>query len=119
MTDTHWRDLLRTADAAGETALSPEAAASIRRSVVAAVDREPAWAPAWPRAWAVAATIVLMIAAGVGAGRRLPPGEPVASNAAHAWQPAAERRQLHFSTPGGTRIIWVFNSELELKGTTP
>jgi hypothetical protein len=27
-------------------------------------------------------------------------------------------RQLQFSTPGGTRIIWIFNSDLDLK-TTP
>jgi hypothetical protein len=26
-------------------------------------------------------------------------------------------RQLQFLTPGGTRIIWVFNSEFDLKAT--
>jgi len=24
-----------------------------------------------------------------------------------------KRRQLHFSTPGGTRVIWVFNSQFQ------
>jgi hypothetical protein len=28
-------------------------------------------------------------------------------------------RQLHFSTPGGTRIIWVFDADFEVKGTLP
>jgi hypothetical protein len=31
----------------------------------------------------------------------------------------AERRQLQFVTPGGTRIIWTFNSEFELSETLP
>jgi hypothetical protein len=30
----------------------------------------------------------------------------------------APNRQLQFLTPGGTRIIWVFNSDLNLKATT-
>jgi hypothetical protein len=30
-----------------------------------------------------------------------------------------ERRQLQFATPGGTRIIWVFNSEFEMRETMP
>ena len=33
--------------------------------------------------------------------------------------PAGERRQLQFDTPGGTRIIWIFNSEFDLKATNP
>ena len=31
----------------------------------------------------------------------------------------AETRQLQFATPGGTRIIWVFNSEFDLKESIP
>jgi hypothetical protein len=27
--------------------------------------------------------------------------------------PRAERRQLQFATPGGTRVIWVFNSQFQ------
>jgi hypothetical protein len=33
--------------------------------------------------------------------------------------PAPARQQLHFSTPGGTRIIWVFDPGFEVKGTLP
>ena len=29
------------------------------------------------------------------------------------------RQQLQFATPGGTRIIWVFDAEFEVKGTLP
>jgi hypothetical protein len=32
---------------------------------------------------------------------------------------AAERQQLQFATPGGTRIIWVFDSQFDVKGTLP
>jgi hypothetical protein len=33
--------------------------------------------------------------------------------------PEGERQQLQFATPGGTRIIWVFDSQFEVKGTLP
>ena len=31
----------------------------------------------------------------------------------------SDRQQLQFSTPGGTRIIWVFDPAFEVKGTLP
>lgn len=30
-------------------------------------------------------------------------------------RPVATRSQLHISTPGGTRVIWIFNSELDVR----
>ncbi len=30
-----------------------------------------------------------------------------------------ERRQLQFSTPGGTRIIWIFDQNLRLQESMP
>jgi hypothetical protein len=67
----------------------------------------------WPHPLAIAATVVLTMAAGVVAGRRLPPPrEAPAIARADAAAPAA-RRQLQFATPGGTRVIWVFNPEFE------
>ena len=48
------------------------------------------------------------------------------ANGAHSFHaaaqdgaPAPERQQLQFSTPGGTRIIWVFDPGFEVKGTLP
>ena len=114
---TNWQELLRDADSATE-ALSEHEAQAIRRLVVSAA-REPrsvsVW---WPRPIAVAAIAILVIASG-GVGRRLVSGgaRPAAPSAA----PAAsdERRQLQFATPGGTRIIWTFNPEFNLKETNP
>jgi hypothetical protein len=40
--------------------------------------------------------------------------EPVAPE-----QTESGKRQLQFATPGGTRIIWVFDSDFEVKGTLP
>ena len=31
----------------------------------------------------------------------------------------AERRQLQFATPGGTRIIWTFDPDFSVKETDP
>jgi hypothetical protein len=63
-----------------------------------------------------------MIGGGVLAGRQaaqrdsLPVMLPIA---AEATGDPAEQRQLQFQAPGGTRIIWVFNSEFDLKETIP
>jgi hypothetical protein len=40
---------------------------------------------------------------------------PLSDDGAPGPQRPERARQLHFSTPGGTRIIWIFNSELDLK----
>jgi hypothetical protein len=66
----------------------------------------------------VGATIVLVVCAGLVAGRRLGQVEPVPARGAAA-SPARDVRQLQFSTPGGTRIIWIFNPDLNLNETTP
>ena len=72
-----------------------------------------------------ALTVLLMIAAGVTVGRRIgssAPGPADADAKMSVVVPVASPpppRQLQFATPGGTRIIWVFNSDLELKVTNP
>jgi hypothetical protein len=124
MTDlrTQLRDALREEE---DERLPVDDLATMRRVVLASVrtDQESHRAHAWLQPLAVAATVVAMIAAGIAAGQRFEadqslgtaPGvrESLPANA------APERaRQLHFSTPGGTRIIWIFNSDLDLK-TTP
>jgi hypothetical protein len=43
-------------------------------------------------------------------------GEKAAAGVTDA---AGDRQQLQFATPGGTRIIWVFDPAFEVKGTLP
>jgi ferric-dicitrate binding protein FerR (iron transport regulator) len=95
-----------------------EAVAIRRRAVDAAVARSPRRL-AWREAMAIAAAVVLMIAAGVTAGRRMPPPATPAVLLDDGSAQPGERRQLQFATPGGTRIIWTFDPEFSLKGTMP
>lgn len=125
---TDWRTLLRELDARHEEErLSPDDAESIRRAMLTAAakaspERERGF---WMRPLLVAATVVAMVAGGVLAGRRfdlpVPPRNPPAQVESTADSPAAgigePNRQLQFLTPGGTRIIWVFNSDFDLKAT--
>jgi len=114
--------------------LSADEAQAMRRVVLAAVvddARERAAASRWMRRPAlVAATIVAIISVGVVMGLRLdlvnrsqqPSTTPLANQAPPIEATGAatvtpSNRQLQFMTAGGTRIIWVFNSELDLKAT--
>lgn len=111
---------LSAGDPAAGAELSPSDVREMRRVVMAAAERPSAPRVLWLQPLAVAALIALMIGAGVFSGRRV-------SEREHRLVPAAvevpasegERRQLQFSTPGGTRIIWVFDSAFQLKDTTP
>jgi len=124
MTDlrTEIRDALRDDE---DERLSVDEAAAMRRFVVASVApvNETGAALSWFQPLAVAATLVGMIAVGSTVGHRFDSraGTAPARSGSHENPPASAQdraRQLHFSTPGGTRIIWIFNSDLELK-TTP
>ena len=104
-------DPLRT-----EGGLSVDDADAMRRRMIEAIERQPAVNVFWPRPMLLAATVALTLVAGVIIGRRLPPPEttlrPSMSGApAIASTAAVDRRQLQFATPGGTRIIWVFDQE--------
>jgi hypothetical protein len=124
MTDlrTRLRDALRDEQ---DDRLSADAAAAMRRIVVAAA-RDGGSEPArfWFAPLAVAATVVAMVAIGISIGERFDdrlvrdrPSDATDTDVP-APQGPARARQLQFSTPGGTRIIWIFNSDLDLK-TTP
>ena len=111
--------LLREGDPlAGEPSLSAADIQQMRRAVVAAaVSSRPA--PWWPHPIVVAATIALTLTASVVLGRWLPPAPADGDGRAATQVPASSvpepaRRQLQFATPGGTRIIWVFNSDFTL-----
>jgi len=110
-------DLLRESDPLVEDpTLTDSEIGAMRRRVVRAVEHADLRVPLWTRPLAIAAVVVLMVAVGVTAGRRMPP--PAATERiARSIPPAigGERRQLQFATPGGTRIIWTFDSEFTLK----
>jgi hypothetical protein len=132
---TDWRTAMRdVVEQDAQDSLSTDAAQEMRRVVMAAAanhvtERSKS---SWMRPVFVAATAVAIIAVGVaaglrldlsiesdhaGSGKTLPPvtGQPGSvSDGASAGEP---NRQLQFLTPGGTRIIWVFNSDLDLKAT--
>ena len=117
----NWQEQLRDADPAADGGLPAGDVESIRRAVVAAAGEPGIVRTAWPRPIALAAIVILMIASGVAGGRRLPPSARPASIAPAAGEASAlnARRQLQFATPGGTRIIWVFDPEFGLKETMP
>ncbi len=103
---------------AREGSLSSAEADRMRRGVVAAAAGAERKTAFWPQPMFVAATLAVTLLVGIVGGSRLPRGE----TARHAVTTAnrtdagstlqvAERRQLQFATPGGTRIIWVFDPE--------
>jgi hypothetical protein len=130
---TDWRTAMRDAAEQDEQdRLSADQADTMRRVVVAAVvdDASAREQRVWMRRPVlVAATIVAVVSIGVGTAIHL----DLSSRSGHATAedaPAAafldrtdhtrevpQNRQLQFLTPGGTRIIWVFNQDLDLKAT--
>jgi hypothetical protein len=126
-----WRSAMReAAERDDQDQLSAKEAQVMRRVVVAAVAegaRERAGSIWMRRPVLLAATIVAIISVGIATGVHLgltnsqPPATPLASevpiettNTRNVNTPS---RQLQFVTAGGTRIIWVFNSDLDLKAT--
>lgn len=125
MTDlrTQIRDALAEHD---DERLSADEAAAMRRVVVAsaALGDEPRKVAGWFQPLAMAASLVATMVLGIAVGQRFDARGAIVTGTAGVDQGGqVERvpdraRQLHFSTPGGTRIIWIFNSDLDLK-TTP
>jgi hypothetical protein len=113
------RDALKVSDpVAREPGLSDDERRALRRTAVAAADRARERAPWW-RPTVMAATIAVVIAAGIAGRNYLPlrvrehatprigrPPQPVQTTSADD-----ARRQIQFATPGGTRIIWIFDPE--------
>jgi hypothetical protein len=90
----------------------------MRRRILNATVRADVVRTPWQQPLALAAMVALTIAAGVFAGLRFSAAEAPADAPAAA-SPAEGRRQFQFSTPGGTRIIWVFDPEFQVKETVP
>jgi len=118
---TDFKTLLRTGDplrAPREAeGLSSVQAAAMRRQVLNAARRPDVARTPWQQPLAVAAMLALTIAAGVLGGQRLM--APTAAIDSAVVTPPEGRRQFQFETPGGTRIIWVFDPEFQVKETLP
>jgi hypothetical protein len=111
-----WRTRLREYDPAVEP-LSPDRVERIRHAVIEAARTAGPSASSWPWKLSLAAAALVLVAGGSGDVRR---GSPVAPDASvGASESADERRQVRFSTPGGTRIIWELNPEFTLMETLP
>ena len=107
--------LLRDADHVLEQPEMSELDAQVMRRVVIAAAGSATPRAGWrPAVW-VAAAVAMAIAVGISAGRWRPhdPAPTVGGGGSDltAGSPDREmRRQLQFATPGGTRVIWVFDS---------
>ena len=113
---TDLRDRLRAADpVTSEPALPADDVAAMRRRVIDAARETRVPAAGWNRALAIAAAVAVMTGVGIDVARRAPRQEaaalPLASTAAAA---PAGRTQLHFSTPGGTRVVWTLDPAFHL-----
>ena len=108
--------LLRDADpVAREPGLSPDAVADLRRATLVAAHAAPVRTVLWGRQLAVAACLTVMVLTGIVVARRVPPAvRDVPTPAASS---SAQRTQVHFSTPGGTRIIWTLDPGFQLRET--
>ena len=124
---TTWKDRLREADEVSTRELTPQDAQRLRRTVLAAAAAATRRQYRWSLPFAltagslVAASVALvlttvMASSGAHAGA---PGDHAAAIDQPGGPAEAGPRQLHFATPGGTRIIWVFDADFEVKGTLP
>lgn len=103
------RKLLQGSDpVVHEPGLSAAELQAVRRVLLSALpETEPgAW---WAAPVLLATTIGVALWIGIVLGTHLPPPKSTPVNT-HT----VEQRQIQFETPGGTRIIWVLNSDFEL-----
>ena len=106
--------LLRDGD---PVALEPEMSSAdvqaVRRAVLAALATTDRATSRWPGPLLAGAAVTAALAAGVFVGLRTPAPRvsPIETALSHASDAAGAHRQLQFASPGGTRIIWVFDPE--------
>lgn len=110
------KSLLRDADPVPrEPGLSDADVANLRRAVLAAADAAPVRSLFWGRQLAMAGCLTVMVLAGIVAAHRVPPAVRDVPQAASA--APDQRTQIHFSTPGGTRIVWTLDPGFQLRET--
>jgi hypothetical protein len=114
------RAVLEAADPLRDApSISSADARDIRRRVLGAAETPVLMI--FPRALPVAALVVVMIVAGLAAGRRFATAAPprAAEDATMRRPVDGDRRQVQFATPGGTRIIWTIDPNFHMRGTLP
>ena len=119
---TDWRTRLRDALRDDEAdSLSARDRLIMRRIVVESVPEESKVDESflWWRPLAVGGVLALMVASGLIVGRRIPVAVDEQAGAIHDLPGAGERRQVQFSTPGGTRIIWTIDPDFRLSEVIP
>jgi hypothetical protein len=107
------RDADPLAPGGADVELAGDQAQAMRGAMMAELGERRAPAAFWPQPLAVAGTIALTLASGVVVGRHLPERHDPSHDAIARTGAPGELRQLQFAMPGGTRVIWVFNSEFQ------
>jgi hypothetical protein len=119
-------DPLRTDSPETVEALSPAEAQVMRREMLDVLSQPVTLVPIWQRPIAVGALAMLMVAVSSVAGHRAAPdatsdvpGPASLEYGSNGSSGDVDCRQLQFSTPGGTRIIWIFDEKLRLQESMP
>ena len=112
-----WRRSLRDGDPVSrEPALNGDDVDRIRRAVLTA---EPRTARAWRMRLAVLSVAAAAVVGALWVDRTvthpLPADPPVLAAPPPSTSGAVQRRQVQFATPGGTRVIWVFDSTFDMR----
>lgn len=111
------RDWLKDADPVVNEPQLPDADAQrMRRLIVAAGESRRSSFVEWTRGSWAAATVVIAVTIALSVSRWMRPAEDGIRDTAAVPGIAPEavtRRQVQLTTPGGTRVIWVFNAEFK------
>ena len=120
--------LLKAADPhredSAEAGLTSDEAQAIRHAMIAAIPATDDAPSIWRRPLVLAAAAAIVASVTGIVGHRFGSSTAVAPHAPPQIQAqqaggGSERRQLQFSTPGGTRIIWIFDDSLRLQEPMP
>lgn len=106
--------LLRDGDpVAREPEMTAADVQAVRRAMLDAIEVPDQARSRWPGPLLAAAAVAAAIVAGVAVGQRTPapPTSAIGTESTRASSTVHAQRQLQFASPGGTRIIWVFDPE--------
>ena len=84
---------------------------AVRRAVFAALDKRERATGRWPGPLLAASAVTAALAVGVTLGLQTSPRKATNAASAQTVGDTHVQRQLQFASPGGTRIIWVFDPE--------